>query len=81
MAKWVDVENVIDEIVSSLEIESRSEKDKGFDAGLKYVMGLIENSPTLTQSNESLCPCDFCAYNPPSSFDGKPCACCPAEQM
>lgn len=23
-------------------------------------------------------PCDLCAYNPPSSFDGKPCAMCPA---
>lgn len=54
MAKWVDVENVIDEIASSLKIESRSEKDKGFDFGLEYVMGLIENAPTLTQSNESL---------------------------
>lgn len=81
MAKWVDVENVIDEIASSLKIESHSEKGKGFDAGLEYVMGLIENAPTLTQTNEFLFPCDFCAYNPPSSFDGKPCAFCPAEQM
>ena len=23
-------------------------------------------------------PCDLCAYNPPSSGDGKPCAMCPA---
>lgn len=25
-----------------------------------------------------LCPCDVCAYNPPSSGDGKPCSICPA---
>ena len=23
-------------------------------------------------------PCDLCIYNPPSSFDGKPCSLCPA---
>ncbi len=23
-------------------------------------------------------PCDLCAYNPPSSCDGKPCTVCPA---
>ena len=25
-------------------------------------------------------PCDLCVYNPPSSFDGKPCTMCPAER-
>lgn len=25
-----------------------------------------------------LSPCDVCAYNPPSSGDGKPCSMCPA---
>ena len=25
-----------------------------------------------------LCPCDVCAYSPPSSGDGKPCSMCPA---
>lgn len=24
-------------------------------------------------------PCDLCRFNPPSSFDGKPCTMCPAE--
>lgn len=24
-------------------------------------------------------PCDVCAYNPPSSMDGKPCSLCPAR--
>ena len=26
----------------------------------------------------NLTPCDVCAYNPPSSGDGKPCTICPA---
>lgn len=28
---------------------------------------------------EHLTPCDVCAYDPPSSFDGKPCSLCPAK--
>ena len=27
------------------------------------------------------CPCDLCAHNPPSSYDGKPCTLCPAKKM
>lgn len=27
---------------------------------------------------KQLTPCDVCAYNPPSSGDGKPCTICPA---
>ena len=27
----------------------------------------------------SATPCDFCAYDPPSSSDGKPCTMCPAR--
>ena len=30
------------------------------------------------EHKEHTSPCDLCAYNPPSSFDGKPCAMCPA---
>ena len=26
-------------------------------------------------------PCDLCVNNPPSSMDGKPCSCCPAEPI
>lgn len=25
-------------------------------------------------------PCDLCAYNPPSSMDGKPCIMCPSAR-
>lgn len=28
----------------------------------------------------NLTPCDLCAYNPPSSGDGKPCCMCPATR-
>jgi hypothetical protein len=28
---------------------------------------------------KKLTPCDACAYNPPSSLDGKPCTMCPAS--
>ena len=30
---------------------------------------------------EATSPCDLCVNNPPSSMDGKPCSCCPAEPM
>jgi len=30
---------------------------------------------------EKKSPCDLCRYNPPSSFDGKPCCMCPAESV
>lgn len=28
---------------------------------------------------EGIDPCDVCAYNPPSSMDGKPCSLCPTR--
>ena len=30
---------------------------------------------------EASSPCDLCVNNPPSSMDGKPCSCCPAEPI
>ena len=32
-------------------------------------------------NGEHTSPCDLCAYNPPSSFDEKPCAMCPATSL
>lgn len=32
----------------------------------------------LQEREKRKSPCDLCAYNPPSSFDGKPCTMCPA---
>ena len=52
MAKAIDIQPIIEEIQSSLEIPSYSEHDKGFDDGIKYVLELIEKTPTLTPQNE-----------------------------
>ena len=54
MAREIDIQTVIEEIQSSLDIPSYSEHDKGFDDGLKYVLDLIEKAPTLTPPNEPL---------------------------
>lgn len=52
MARAIDIQPIIEEIQSSLEIPSYSEHDKGFDDGLKYILDLIENALTLTPPNE-----------------------------
>ena len=52
MARAINIQPIIEEIQSSLEIPSYSEHDKGFDDGLKYVLDLIEKTPTLTPQNE-----------------------------
>ena len=55
MAREIDIQTVIEEIKSSLDIldiSSYSEYNKGFDDGLEYVLDLIEKAPTLTQPNE-----------------------------
>lgn len=54
MARIIDIQTVVEEIQSSLDIPSYSEHDKGFDDGLKYVLGLIEEAPTLAPPNEPL---------------------------
>ena len=54
MTRSINIQPIIEEIQSSLEIPSYSEHDKGFDDGLKYVLDLIENAPTLTPPNEPL---------------------------
>lgn len=52
MARAINIQLIIEEIQSSLEIPSYSEHDKGFDDGLKYVLDSIEKAPTLTPPNE-----------------------------
>ena len=54
MARAIDIQPIIEKIQSSLKIPSYSEHDKGFDDGLKYVLDLIEKTPTLTPLNEPL---------------------------
>ena len=52
MARMIDIQPIIEEINSALDIASYSEHDKGFDDGLEYVLDLIEKSPTLIPPNE-----------------------------
>ena len=52
MTGSINIQPIIEEIQSSLEIPSYSEHDKGFDDGLEHVLDLIENAPTLTPPNE-----------------------------
>ena len=52
MAKMIDIQTVVEEIQSSLDISSYRGHDKGFDDGLKYVLDLIEKAPALTPPNE-----------------------------
>lgn len=44
------------------------------------MLGDENQIPVLAPSSDPLTPCDLCRYNPPSSFDGKPCCACPAEK-
>lgn len=41
-------------------------------------LGTIEELSALVKVRDDG-PCGLCRYNPPSSFDGKPCTMCPAE--
>lgn len=43
-------------------------------------IGSYEGIPIeiVTISDGRPSPCDLCAYNPPSSTDGKPCCMCPS---
>lgn len=52
MARAIDIQPIIEEIQSSIEIPSYSEHDKGFDDALKYILDLIEEAPTITPPNE-----------------------------
>ena len=60
MARAINIQLIIEEIQSSLEIPSYSEHDKGFDDGLKYVLGLIEEAPTLAPPNEPFTVTEVC---------------------
>lgn len=44
MARAIDIQPIIEEIQSSLDIPSYSVHDKGFDDGLEYVLDLIESN-------------------------------------
>ena len=44
----LDMQTVLEKINSSLEIPSYSEYCRGFDAGLRYVLDLIESAASNT---------------------------------
>jgi len=46
-----------------------------WDYPMEYSAAIDEGIKAL----EATSPCDLCVNNPPSSMDGKPCSCCPAE--
>lgn len=48
-----------------------------FRPGLLTAKSLVASTPEDT----TLSPCDLCAYDPPQSYDGKPCRTCPARPM
>ena len=48
-----------------------------FKPGLLTAKSLVSSFPQDT----TLSPCDMCAYDPPQSYDGKPCRTCPARPM
>ena len=66
MARLIDIQTVIEEIQSLLDIPSYSHYDMGFDDGLKHVLDLIEKAPTLTPPNEPL------TLNELREMDGEP---------
>lgn len=50
-----------------------------YGSGVK-VLDMIKQTPAADVVElQGLTLCDVCAYNPPSSGDGKPCTMCPAS--
>lgn len=78
------IENAIRHIESSLDVDPwaaeiaveamRKQIDHIADSGKK-----VERTAEAIKALEATSPCDLCVNNPPSSMDGKPCSCCPAE--
>lgn len=76
-----------------VEIEARAKKELN-EAKRSLRKAEVENAPLeqrqqLAQDVEyksavvtflTGSPCDLCAYNPPSSMDGKPCIMCPSAR-
>ena len=77
MARLIDAYQAIDIIDEWLGSVGTVMVGKGLSS-YGELIGCIKDAPTITQPNELGYPCDLCVYNPPSSFDGKPCTYCPA---
>ena len=61
-------------------IESSKEMVRVAEEVSKDKANLLEQNKLLKKIVESyIVPCDLCKFNPPSSFDDKPCSVCPAQ--
>lgn len=66
----------VEEAISVLErLEHTESKWPGTEDTLESLDMALS---ALRAQQEHTGPCDLCGYNPPSSFDGKPCTMCPA---
>ena len=71
------------ETISIIQADNDRPPSKWPEYGEMYyyeIFDMVDDAPTIdavpvVQGS----PCDLCRYDPPSSFDGKPCAMCPAE--
>lgn len=68
--------------VSKIRLTAESSVDSSGDVlvSIADVRRALSQTPTADVVElQGLTPCDVCAYNPPSSGDGKPCTMCPAR--
>lgn len=61
--------------IANLDVECVDQKQASIMLNTiqKVFPQIVNDEPTIEAE-----PCTFCAYNPPSSGDGKPCTVCPA---
>lgn len=55
--------------------------NRRLDVGDKLGMKKRKRTSLYKKKGSPQTPCDLCMYNPPSSFDGKPCSMCPASAV
>lgn len=73
MARYIDANVLQEEIQGAIFIKNPWLMDSA------EALSIIDMQPTADIVEvKNLTPCDACAYNPPSSCDGKPCTMCPA---
>lgn len=86
MARYIHAERLKDSMFAYYDCLDESAKGRPYkgDTLMDYevvdmIEDCIDNAPSAdVVEMKQLTPCDVCAYNPPSSGDGKPCTICPA---
>lgn len=71
----IDRDALMQDISESVAFSVRKGETSQEVRGANKVISRIEVAPTIERPQT---PCDLCKYDPPSSFDGKPCTMCPA---